>query len=296
MRTTTEATASNGTTERRATGRTLFDERMVGFRLRRYGHPMTEGALIFDLDDTLIVEAEVARRSLRQVASLLPGQDPRQFEEVALRCARAAWRAGPYFSLCVDLGIASWEGLWATFEGGHGVLDDLRHWVSGYRSGVWREALAELGIEDAAVAGSLADAYIAAQRRGHSLLDGAEALVRSLSGRRPLGLLTNGPADIQRLKFEGTGLAPCFDAVVISGELGMGKPDPAVFGYALEQLGAEAKGSTMIGDSWERDVLGALGAGMSAVWIADGRPAPEVLDGVRVVERISDVGAVLAEG
>jgi FMN phosphatase YigB (HAD superfamily) len=52
----------------------------------------------------------------------------------------------------------------------------------------------------------------------------------------------------------------------------------------------------MIGDSWERDILGALGAGMSAVWIADGRPLPDQLDRVRVVDRVADVGTVLSEG
>jgi len=253
------------------------------------------GAIIFDLDDTLIIESEVARRSLRQVAGLLPGQDPVRFEEVVLRCARAAWRAGPCFALCMDLGIASWEGLWATFEGGHRVLDDLKTWAAGYRRAVWREALADLGVEDPALADAMSDAYIDFQRRGHTLLEGADTLVRSLTGRRPLGLLTNGPADIQRLKFDGTGLAPYFDAVVISGELGMGKPDRAVFDYTLERLGAAPGASIMIGDSWERDILGAVGAGMSAVWIADGRPLPEELDGVRVVDRIGDLGAVLSD-
>jgi putative hydrolase of the HAD superfamily len=254
------------------------------------------GAVVFDLDDTLLVEAEVARQSLRHVAGLLPGQDPPRFQELVLRCARAAWRAGPCFALCIDLGIASWEGLWATFEGGHRVLDDLRTWAPGYRAAVWREALAELGVSDPALAREMAEAYVTAQRRGHHLLEGAEPVVRSLAGRRPLGLLTNGPADIQRLKFAGTGLAGCFDTVVISGELGLGKPDPAVFAYTLGQLGAEPERSVMIGDSWERDILGALGAGMSAVWIADGRPLPDQLDRVRVVDRVADVGTVLSEG
>ena len=256
---------------------------------------MTDGAVIFDLDDTLIVEVEVARSSLRQVAGLLPDQDPKRFEELVLRCARAAWRTGPCFDLCVDLGIASWEGLWATFDGGHAVLDDLRRWAAGYRPAVWREVLAELDIDDPELAAAMAARYIEAQRHGHSLIEGADTLVRSLAGTRPLGLLTNGPADIQRLKFEGTGLADCFGAVVISGEMGIGKPDPAGFASTLEQLGATAAASIMVGDSWERDVLGALGAGMSAIWIADGRPLPEELGDVTVVDRISELGAVLPD-
>jgi putative hydrolase of the HAD superfamily len=253
---------------------------------------VTDDAVLFDLDDTLIVEEEVARATLRQVAGL-GHQDPKRFEEVALRCARQAWRSGPHFALCVDLGIASWEGLWATFEGGHPILEDLKAWVPGYRSGVWRAVLAELGLEDPELAAAMAQDYISTQRRGHSLIEGAADVVRGLSGTRRIGLLTNGPADIQRLKFESTGLAGYFDTVVISGETGMGKPDPAVFAYALEQLQAAAAASVMVGDSWERDVLGALGAGMAAVWIADGRPLPDELPNVTVVDRISDLGALL---
>lgn len=283
---------------------------MTELRLRRHGsvkhhwtgentttvERVSAGAVIFDLDDTLVIEEEVARRSLRQVAGLIPGENPQRFEEVVLRCAHATWRTGPCFSLCQDLGIASWEGLWSTFEGGHPDLDDLRAWARGYRPAVWRQALAEFEVDDPELAAAMADAYVSAQRRGHSLVDGAGDLVRSLAGRRPLGLLTNGPPDIQRLKLDGTGLADCFDAVVISGELGIGKPDPAIFAHTLDQLGAAAASSIMIGDSWERDVLGALGAGMAAVWIADGRPVPEKLDAVSVVDRTCDLGAVLSDG
>jgi putative hydrolase of the HAD superfamily len=251
------------------------------------------GAIIFDLDDTLIVEEEVARSSLRRVATLLPHQDPRQFEAVVLGCARAAWRAGPYYPLCVELGIASWEGLWATFEGGHGVTDGLGAWARHYRPRVWQAALAQLDVDDPALAAAMAEAYVEHQRCPHPLIDGAEKLVRSLAGTRPLGLLTNGPADIQRLKFEGTGLASCFDAVVISGVVGMGKPDPAVFAYALAQLGADAAGSVMVGDSWERDVLGATGAGLSAVWLAAGRTAPDEIPMVTTVDGMSDLRAGL---
>jgi FMN phosphatase YigB (HAD superfamily) len=49
----------------------------------------------------------------------------------------------------------------------------------------------------------------------------------------------------------------------------------------------------MVGDSWERDVLGGLGAGMSAVWIADGRPVPEHRPRVAVVDSVLGLPAAL---
>jgi len=236
----------------------------------------------------------VARSSLRAVAGLLPDQDPDRVEEVVLTTARRLWRAGPYCRLAHDLGIASWEGLWATFEGGHPVLDDLADWARGYRPEVWRTALSALGTGDSALASAMADAFGEHQRVGHRLIDGAAASVRSLVGARRLGLLTNGPADIQRLKFDGTGLADCFDSVIISGEVGIGKPDPAVFAYALDQLGAPPETAVMVGDSWERDVLGALGAGMSAVWVSGGRPRPPGHPEVAVVDHVGQLDGVIS--
>jgi putative hydrolase of the HAD superfamily len=250
---------------------------------------LSASTVIFDLDDTLIIEAEVARSSLRRAAGLLPGQDPERVEEVVLATARRLWRAGPFSPLCRDLGISSWEALWATFEGGHGVVDELGLWARSYRPEVWRTALAELGVDDEPLVGALSDSFIESQRRGHRLIEGAAGTVRALRRSRRLGLLTNGPADIQRLKLEGTGLADCFEVVVISGEVGVGKPDPTVFKLALDGLGAAPQSAVMVGDSWERDVLGALGAGLSAVWVSGGRLPPEERPEVTVIDTVGDL-------
>jgi len=49
----------------------------------------------------------------------------------------------------------------------------------------------------------------------------------------------------------------------------------------------------VIGDSWERDVVAALNAGMSAVWLSSARSAPEEVAGVIVVEGIDALASVL---
>ena len=113
--------------------------------------------------------------------------------------------------------------------------------------------------------------------------------VAEVGARHRVGLITNGPSDIQRLKLEQAGLSSTFGAAVISGELGVGKPEPEVFLGLLERLGAAPEASIMVGDSWERDVLGGLGAGMSAVWIADGRTAPEELPLVTVIDSVVEL-------
>ena len=258
-------------------------------------------AVIFDLDDTLIVEEAVARESLRRAARLLPGHDGDEVVEVVLRTARRLWRSGPHIGLCADLGIASWEGLWSSFEGGHPVLEELRRWVPGYRAQAWRDAVAALAVDDPGLADdpgradALAEAYVSSQRTGHRLIPGAVEAVTALGRRGPVGLLTNGPPDIQRVKISGCGLEGLFGAVVISGELGRGKPDASAFAAVLELLGAGPDGAVMVGDSWERDVLGAVQAGLVAVWVSGGRPLPETPPpGVGVVTTVAEVPDLLS--
>ena len=42
---------------------------------------------------------------------------------------------------------------------------------------------------------------------------------------------------------------------------------PEAFQYKTK-LGAKAESAVMVGDSWERDIIGALDAGLSAVWVS----------------------------
>jgi len=250
-------------------------------------------AVIFDLDDTLVVEEATARESLRSAARALPGIDPDGAVDVILSAVRRVWRAGPHYRLAATLGIASWEGLWSRFEGDHPCLTSLAAWAPAYRRTAWTEALEDLGLNDPGLAQAMASAYEHAQQSGHQLVPGAMQAVRG-AARYRLGLLTNGPADIQRHKLEHTGLAAEFDSVAVSGEIGVGKPEAAAFAVVLAGLGVRADEAVMVGDSWDRDILGALTAGMAAIWLSNGRPAPAAVHGVTVVASIADLPGALA--
>lgn len=257
-----------------------------------YLRPVALRAVIFDLDDTLIVEEATARTSLQSAARLAPAADPDRAVDVILAAARKMWRAGPHHRIAIDLGIASWEGLWSRFEGCHPCLDALAAWAPTYRQEAWTAALEELGADDPGLASAMSAAYEEAQRGGHPLVAGAAEAVQWAAARFRLGLLTNGPADIQRHKLEGTGLAGFLNAVVVSGETGAGKPSPDAFRFAVEALGVAAGEAVMVGDSWERDIRGALEAGIAPIWVSAGRRAPEPDPRVTVVASI----AALADG
>jgi len=107
-------------------------------------------------------------------------------------------------------------------------------------------------------------------------------------------LLTNGPSAMQRHKVQALGLEAQLDAIAISGELGVAKPDPAAFAAALELIDCQASEAVMVGDHLDWDVRGALDAGLrGAVWVAgddDREPPPRA---VRVT-RLREVPAALA--
>ncbi len=251
--------------------------------------------MLLDLDDTLIEEAPHARAQLRATADLVDGLERDGWDDVVIDAARPLWHASPYHHDFRALGFASWEGLWATFEGVHPRLQGLPSWARRYRTEAWRVALRSVGAspDDPGALDDLVDTlsarYVEGQRSGHPVLPGAVELVTRLARVVPVAVVTNGPPDIQRLKIEQTGIGSLLSAVVISGETGIGKPDPASYGRALELLGVAPEHAVMVGDSWERDVQGALAAGLRAVWISDGRPAPDTDRRVTVASGPGDV-------
>jgi HAD superfamily hydrolase (TIGR01549 family) len=254
---------------------------------------MSATAVIFDLDDTLIVEEAFAMASLRTALALFPGVDPVASEPVALEAIRSVWRTGADHARCLELGLASWEGLWSTFEGNHRSLDGLLAWAPDYRAEAWAAAAGALAVDDPRVVEEAALRFEAAQRSGHPPIDGMEAALAAVSARHRVGLLTNGPSDLQRLKLDQAGLADAFDVVVVSGEAGIGKPSPAVFDIVLNGLGVRPGDAVMVGDSWERDIVGALGAGIPAFWIAAGRPVPVEDPRVTVIDSVRDLDGLL---
>lgn len=98
-------------------------------------------------------------------------------------------------------------------------------------------------------------------------IPGADRLLDTLGDRHPLGLVTNGPARAQRDKLDRLGWADRFDAVVISGRLGVAKPEPAPFLEACRRLGVDAADVVHVGDHPVHDVRGARDAGLTPVHV-----------------------------
>ena len=81
-----------------------------------------------------------------------------------------------------------------------------------------------------------------------------------------LGIITNGHTKSQKERLEGLGLNQYFDYVISSEEAESEKPDEAVYKYALDKANCKANEAIMIGDAWDKDIIGAVNAGLKAIW------------------------------
>jgi putative hydrolase of the HAD superfamily len=118
----------------------------------------------------------------------------------------------------------------------------------------------------------------------------APVVLSALAETRTLALISNfdHPPHVHRILRE-TGLAGFFETIVVSGEVGIKKPDPGIFRIALKRTGLQAEEVVYVGDTQE-DVDGAKAAGIRPILIA--RPEdpqrPRILDYTRKDEQVSD--------
>lgn len=110
-------------------------------------------------------------------------------------------------------------------------------------------------------------------------IDGWQQALSAARRHGPIGLITNfNDGAMQREKIRGAGLDGQFDHIVISGEVGIWKPEPGIFLHAASAVGVDPSRCVHIGNSIVSDVEGALAAGMQAVLVEeDDRPRPEGL-------------------
>jgi putative hydrolase of the HAD superfamily len=210
---------------------------------------------------------EAAFLATCEIAHRRHGIEPGALHKAVRRQARGLWHGFPTYPYCQALGMSSWEGLSANFLGDDPNLTELRARTPTFRRDAWARALAEHGISDASLVEELATTFPHERRRQHTLFPDVETTLTELRVDRRLTIVTNGPPDLQREKIETTELAQYFEAVIVSGEVGIGKPDPRIFALALEKVAVPPDQATMVGDSLSRDIEGAQAAGLKAVWL-----------------------------
>jgi putative hydrolase of the HAD superfamily len=116
-------------------------------------------------------------------------------------------------------------------------------------------------------------------------------LLKELKNRGYIvGVITNGPSVLQNHKMDTSGLRPYCDIVVVSGDVGVHKPDPALFVYTADKLGLKPEECVYVGDHPVNDIKGAVDAGMKAIrmnwgWFKN----QDLREDVPVIDDIIDV-------
>jgi len=117
----------------------------------------------------------------------------------------------------------------------------------------------------------LAEDYIKYLPANHHLMPNAIKVLDYLVNRYNLYIITNGFKNIQNHKIESSNIKKYFKKIYDSESIGVKKPNPIVFNYALSDSNSVKTESLMIGDSLEADIEGALNIGMNAIhFIAHG--------------------------
>jgi putative hydrolase of the HAD superfamily len=122
------------------------------------------------------------------------------------------------------------------------------------------------GLDDRDLAASFGADYLKFSPFKNRLISGTHELLQYLSKKYKLHIITNGFDEVQTIKIRQSNLEPYFDQVIISEHTPWKKPSPEIFRYSLQQAGAKADESIMIGDDLRADIQGAAAVGMDQIW------------------------------
>jgi len=120
-------------------------------------------------------------------------------------------------------------------------------------------------------------------------------VLTALRQRYTLGVISNFYGNVVTLCQE-CGLAALCDVMIDSAQVGVSKPEQRIFTLALEQLGCVPQTAVYVGDSFERDVLGAKAAGLYTIWLRglEPRPCPDPSVVDATITTLEELPAVLA--
>jgi HAD superfamily hydrolase (TIGR01549 family) len=217
----------------------------VGARAHRTGPPRTgklPPLVLFDLDDTIFDHSMTCRAALVALRQEQPFLRRTPIDE--------QWRT--YAELLSSTHVRVMLGSRSIEDARRERFERLAKRAGRSVSKVEAEALSQ--------------SYRAHYQRLRRPVPGAPEFLRQLRGRARIGIVSNNTRAEQTEKLAFLGLGEVVDDLVTSAELGIAKPDPAIFRVALEHAGAGPSDAVMVGDVWESDVLGARAAGIRPVW------------------------------
>ena len=134
------------------------------------------------------------------------------------------------------------------------------------RSERFMKTLLHFGIDDKKLADELGNDYVHNSPNRTILVNGTIDLLEALKDHFHMHIITNGFEEVQWVKLRNSKLLPYFKEVITSEAVGVKKPDPKIFQFAVEKANATVVESVMIGDDLKTDIIGAIQIGMKCIY------------------------------
>ena len=234
-------------------------------------------AIIFDLDDTLIMSDGTVRNTWEEVCKKYETTHPEINREELFQKIR-------------EIAIWYWSDETRHREGRNN-MDQTRRAIA-------IKAFDQLGLDDKEGAIAMADEFSELRYSKLELFPGSLELLKMIQQAEiKLGMLTNGEAKMQRRKIEQFDLAPYFDVIQIEGEAGIGKPEAGAYQKILDSLGTTADETWIVGDNLEWEVIAPQQLGITAIWhnyYQKEITKPDIVPD-RTLSVIAELAAVLTE-
>lgn len=123
-----------------------------------------------------------------------------------------------------------------------------------------------VGINDQELADTFCREALGRIPTKNKLIEGAVELLEYLRPKYRMFILSNGFTELQSHKMRTTGIDKYFDALILSEEIGVNKPNRRLYEYALQKSASKVEESIMIGDMFETDIVGAANIGMEQIY------------------------------
>lgn len=126
-----------------------------------------------------------------------------------------------------------------------------------------------------------------------TLIEGARELLEYLHSKYRLHILSNGFTEMQYKKMDSAGISHYFDKVILSDIVGMNKPHPDIFTFALKEINVEKNKIIMIGDNLSTDIEGAHNSGIEQIWYNPKRKTSNEFKPTYIVNNLLEILNIL---
>lgn len=215
---------------------------------------MNKTTIFFDMDNTLIDRMEAAKLTYRHILkySNIPDEDH----------------------------DAVFNTMWS--------LDDNGEYP---KSKIFEKIASEYHFDNQWVK-NMTDLWFATLPEYTIIFEKTVSTLKQLKSRYKIGMITNGSFVMQSRKIEVANFSYLFDAIIISGEHNLAKPQKELFLLACNKIGCLPQEAYFVGDSIKNDIYGSFDVGMSPIyiWRDDSRKCPlENIPHIYTIEEVLEV-------